>query len=806
MNSSGGGSDGRRLEGWLWIEDPLATSKWNKRYCVVSFDEGRLYFYESEEAKEAQTSQQHATVVHVGDDILDRDGARPSRLAVERSARASLERPTLPDTALSDSEEYRRLPATTESSSSLSLGGRLRASLRRGKSSTKKTSSIGPTASEKDKDKKSGSFQRSKSLSRNEGRLYRNQLAEARPLGRSLDSFDSLTPLGEPNTSIELTGKQAPTIRVLHASIAPREHCFDVLCGDATLRCRCADEPQMKSWLDGLGRCVNRERDNDSREEIDVTFWIMDSKGMPKKKNYYCEIFLDDTLYARTTTKMHGDSLFWGEHFSFGNVEVFNMITVRMYKDTEKKRKGPTLVGKVLISVSQFDGKSSPLEKWHPIVGSHKLEQATIRIKTKYQVVPVLALKTYDNFLHYLQEDYSVLCQVLEPIIPAKEKDEIAQTLIRIVNSCGKSHDFLMDIVMTEVHNLEDENLIFRGNTFATKAMDTYMKLVGEKYLRDTVGAFIRYLYESDEECEVDPSKLPPEAELRKSQETLVLFVEKAWAKIVSSYPFFPVELQEVFHGFRVNLGKEHDTVAKKLISGSIFLRFFCPAILSPSLFHLMQAYPDDKTSRKLTLVAKVLQSLANFTRFGAKEDYMFFMDEFLEREIPNMVHYIDKISSPLGEAESVHSTPANVDLGKELAIMHRILVELISRLNKADMERVGALPLILHSISQSAAAKARDPSRRNDSDQDLTSLESSFEERDRERAMSPTAALTSPTNEGRHPSLLHSIRQSRQSPARAFTAPGYGRRVSSPVLLAETSPSVGSPSIRRWWYAADSR
>ena len=117
---------------------------------------------------------------------------------------------------------------------------------------------------------------------------------------------------------------------------------------------------------------------------------------------------------------------------------------------------------------------------------------------------------------------------------------------------------------------------------------------------------------------------------------------------------------------------------------------------------------------------------------------------------------------------------------------MHRILVELISRLNKADMERVGALPVILHSISQSAAAKARDPSRRNDSDQDLTSLESSFEERDRERAMSPTAALTSPTNEGRHPSLLHSIRQSRQSPARAFTAPGYGRRVSSPVLLAK--------------------
>ena len=28
---------------------------------------------------------------------------------------------------------------------------------------------------------------------------------------------------------------------------------------------------------------------------------------------------------------------------------------------------------------------------------------------------------------------------------------------------------------------MENENLVFRGNTFATKAVDTYMKMVGEK-------------------------------------------------------------------------------------------------------------------------------------------------------------------------------------------------------------------------------------------------------------------------------------------------------------------------------------
>ena len=47
--------------------------------------------------------------------------------------------------------------------------------------------------------------------------------------------------------------------------------------------------------------------------------------------------------------------------------------------------------------------------------------------------------------------------------------------------------------------------------------------------------------------CQVDPSRLPSDADLKTCQETLMLFVEKAWAKIVSSYTNFPTyELDEV--------------------------------------------------------------------------------------------------------------------------------------------------------------------------------------------------------------------------------------------------------------------
>ena len=84
--------------------------------------------------------------------------------------------------------------------------------------------------------------------------------------------------------------------------------------------------------------------------------------------------------------------------------------------------------------------------------------------------------------------------------------------------------------------------MTFRGNSLATKAMEAYIKLVGEHYLQDTLREVIGNIVESAavRDCEVDPLNVTSPSVLAKQQLNLREAGETAWRRIVNSTPYFP--------------------------------------------------------------------------------------------------------------------------------------------------------------------------------------------------------------------------------------------------------------------------
>lgn len=117
----------------------------------------------------------------------------------------------------------------------------------------------------------------------------------------------------------------------------------------------------------------------------------------------------------------------------------------------------------------------------------------------------------------------------------------------------------------------ENEHILFRGNSVATKAIEAYMKLVGEQYLLDTLQEPIQALITSSEDLEVDHFKINNLQSLPEQRKSLKEQVTAVWEKILQSSRNFPVYVKTT-SSVSYSLSLYKPTAALIAVSVAVFL------------------------------------------------------------------------------------------------------------------------------------------------------------------------------------------------------------------------------------------
>ncbi|CAL4110873.1 unnamed protein product, partial [Meganyctiphanes norvegica] len=448
------------------------------------------------------------------------------------------------------------------------------------------------------------------------------------------------------------------------------------------------------------------------RTENILKIWILEVKGVQNKKKYYCNVVVDSQLRHSTVVKQKMKMCFWGEYFQIDLESQNSTVCVELMRKGDKK--STKLLGRVEIKLNS-DTSAELVEKWYLVkpVKSER-ETPTLRIKYKFRPLTILPLVGYWDLREYLANQSMPLCQLLEPMVTVKVKEDVATALVNISQVEGRATEFLVNLILNDIlkigeFNTENEQCLFRGNSIATKAIEAYMRLVGEQYLQETLTSVVKSIISKTDDLEVDPMRIKNLQNLptviKHNQSALRLCVEIVWEVILKSADNFPVELCIVFQKIRDRLLQypEKEELTDNLISACVFLRFLCPAILSPSLFNILQEYPEERAGRHLTLVAKTIQTLANFTWFHRKESYMEFLNDFIAQEQTNCRNFLKIVSSYDVQDRDHLEFMGDIDLGKHLSLLHLQLVEALPNIDssKNSLESIRVTTIVQNISTQ---------------------------------------------------------------------------------------------------------
>ncbi|KAH7255416.1 uncharacterized protein BKA55DRAFT_508540 [Fusarium redolens] len=460
--------------------------------------------------------------------------------------------------------------------------------------------------------------------------------------------------------------------------------------------------------------------------------------------NYLAEVILDGEVRARTTTKTATKNPFWREECEFtdlppttpllsivlkrveGNLDSSSNLLQASVGLPRTRNLQEFVVGAVDISLDQLDrGKDS--EQWLQIFDEKHQSVGQMLVKVNHDEHVVLLSKEYQPLTDLLHRFPAGLTNQVSAVLPGQLR-RLAELFLNIFQVSGSASEWLMALVEDEIDGIGNQttmkkyrfssrlksndsidaatdrelivrdmskslageaNLLFRGNSLLTQSLEFHMRRLGKEYLEEILQEKLFEINEINPDCEVDPSKIPHESDLDQHWTVLIHYTTEVWKCIANSANRLPPELRHILKYIRAvaedRYGDFLRTVTYTSVSGFLFLRFICPAILSPKLFNLLRDHPRPYAQRTFTLIAKALQKLANLSNFGKREEWMEPMNRFLNVQRQSVRDYIDQVCS-IPADRNANFVPAG----------YSTPVTILGRLSPTSKEGFPSLPYLI--------------------------------------------------------------------------------------------------------------
>jgi len=496
----------------------------------------------------------------------------------------------------------------------------------------------------------------------------------------------------------------------VHESYFGRPNCFQVVIralSEVTSWFFCAETNELaQEWMKLLrSYCAKPNRQplpkpDSARQVRNLHVTIEKARKLAVRQpcRPYCTLSLNCVHVGRTKVK-EGVRPLWSEEFIFDDIPPdVDSLTISIHNAVQKRSKH-TSIGEVVVHFSKLNSgrvvddwynlipitnygvggvssiaiNSSPV---HPQLGS-------LRIRARYCNELIMPFEEYKLLQKLVTTDMRVVCALAD--VCGQDRTLLASVLLKIFREKKTETDLIRMLNEREINERDsDPGTLFRATTLASTLMEQYMRSTCSSFVSLALKDTVKQIVESGQSCELNPSKLEScdEKEYEKHSQALLGHLRASFSSIINRSSIFPKELIQIFGHLQDCVSRRwpnDQQVRIRVVSGFMFLRLLCPAVISPKSFNLVSDPPSPTAARTLLLVAKSLQNLANLVEFGGKESYMTCVNQFIVENKNNIIEFIENLgdqSVPLSNNRPASLYGLESDITRDLASLYQFCKE----------------------------------------------------------------------------------------------------------------------------------